>query len=52
MEGARWRVVAIALLLLLSVVVDSTFYIVSACTDAMFIGAAVFLIWPVVKKIW
>jgi membrane protein YdbS with pleckstrin-like domain len=52
MNGARWRLIVIALLMLLSVVVDSVYYLVSAATDALFMATAVFLAWPVVKKLW
>ncbi len=52
MNGARWRLAVVALLMLMSVAVDSAMYIVSALTDAVFIGLAAFVAWPIVKKIW
>ncbi|UJH95973.1 hypothetical protein [Pantoea phage Nafs113] len=46
------RVVAIAILMLLSVFVDSIYYVISAFTDGLFMAAVIFLAWPLVKKIW
>lgn len=45
------RLALIAVLLALSIVVDSVVYIVSALSDAVFIGGAVFLAIPLVKRI-
>lgn len=52
MTGARWRLIVIAVLMLLSVVVDSVYYLVSALTDALFMAAAALVAWPVIKKLW
>ena len=41
----------IVLMLALSVVVDSVYYIVSAITDAMFIAVAVVAAWPLAKQL-
>lgn len=49
--GVRIRLAIIAIMLLLSVVVDSVYYIVSAMTDAMFVGAVILVGWPLVKKL-
>ena len=49
--NVRLRLLAIALMVVLSVVVDSVYYLVSACTDAMFMAAAVWLAWPMIKEL-
>lgn len=49
--GTRIRLVLIAALLLLSVVVDSVYYLVSAMTDGIFVVGIVLLGWPMVKKL-
>lgn len=49
--NARLRLFAIAVLLALSVVVDSVYYLVSALTDALFIAVAVVVALPLVKQV-
>lgn len=49
--GARIRLIIIAVLLALSVVVDSVYYLVSAVTDAVFIGLAIVAGWPLIKSL-
>ena len=44
------RLMAVVALLLLSVFVDSAIYFISFCSDAVIVGAAIFLLWPVVNK--
>lgn len=49
--GTKIRLVLIAVMLLLSVVVDSVYYIVSAVTDGVFVVAVVLLGWPLVTRL-
>lgn len=49
--AVKIRMTIIVLMLALSVVVDSVYYIVSAITDAMFIAVAVVAAWPLVKQL-
>ena len=46
------RLIAVVILMMLSVAVDSVYYIVSALTDALFMAAVVFFAWPIVKRVW
>lgn len=46
----KMRLMAVVALLLLSVFVDSAIYFISFCSDAVIVGAAIFLLWPVVNK--
>lgn len=43
------KLYAILALMLLSVIVDSAFYIVSFLTDAVILGAAAWLMWSVIN---
>lgn len=47
--GVSVRLALIAALMVLSVVVDSVYYIMSAATDAIFIGVAVWIARPLIK---
>lgn len=49
--GIRLRLILIAVLLVLSVVVDSVYYIVSAMTDGLLMVGVVLLAMPLVKKL-
>lgn len=49
--GVRIRLVLIAVLLLLSVAVDSVYYIVSALTDGIFVVGVAIIGWPLVTKL-
>lgn len=50
--GARIRLALIAVLLVLSVVVDSVYYMVSALTDGVFVALVVWLALPLVRPLW
>lgn len=50
--GARIRLALIAVLLVLSVVVDSVYYLVSAMTDGLLIAAVVWLALPLLRPLW
>lgn len=47
----KLRLILIAVLLVLSVVVDSVYYIVSAMTDGLLMVGVVILAMPLVKKL-
>jgi hypothetical protein len=49
--GTKLRLILIAVLLVLSVVVDSVYYIVSAMTDGLLMVGVVILAMPLVKKL-
>lgn len=49
--GARVRLALIAVLLVLSVVVDSVYYLVSAATDGIFAVLIVVIALPLIKKV-
>lgn len=49
--GARFRLLLILALMVASVIIDSTFYIVSAVTDAILLGLAIFFALPLVKQL-
>lgn len=50
--GNKIRLVLIAILLVLSVVVDSVYYLVSAVTDGIFAALIVLLALPIVRRVW
>lgn len=49
MPGAL-RIALVLLLAFMSVVTDFTSYILSFVSDAFFVGALVWLVWPTLKK--
>lgn len=49
--SARVRLLVIAALLVMSVFVDSVYYIMSALTDALFIAAASWVGWPLIRTL-
>lgn len=48
MPNLRWALVAA--FMLLSVVVDFSSHILSIASDALLIGVAIFIAWPMIKK--
>ena len=49
--GNKIRLAAIAVLLILSVVVDSVYYLVSAVTDGIFAALIVVVALPLIKQV-
>lgn len=48
----KLRLVIIVVLLMLSVIVDSTIYIMSALTDFVFAALVIIVGWPLAKKLF
>ncbi|MEZ2600792.1 DUF3927 family protein [Kluyvera intermedia] len=45
------RIALVLLLALMSVVTDFTSYVLSLISDAFFVGALVWLVWPTLKQV-
>jgi hypothetical protein len=50
--GNRIRLALVAVLLVLSVVVDSVYYVVSAVTDGIFAALIVVVALPIIRNVW